>query len=576
MECENITYIDIFGKQVKSLQGIEHFPALQKLKCNHNEITSLDVSKNPALVQLSCNENPITSLDVSQNPSLAALDCNHNKLTSLDVSKNTVLRELVCSKNQLTTLNTGNNHTMMYLDCGDNQLTELDVSQNPALIYLNCAKNQLTRLDLQEHTALLELNCANNQLTELDMSQNPALENIICADNQLSTLDISKNPSLKGLHCSNNRLSTLDASKHPALEQLTCDENQLIRIDVSESPFITELTCRGNRLTELDVSQNPALSFFSCASNQLTTLDVRKNSALQFLMCGDNDLTTLDLQNNTDLMALECTKNQLTSLDLRNNSKLVNFQVSGNRYPLPQKTDFDYTTLPGSFDVSKISNVVGGSFDPETHTFRFDEGKTCATYTYDLGNEHTETFMLHFNPFEDVKIHHFYYDSVIWAVNEKITDGITSTTFAPEHDCTRAQVVTFLWRAAGSPRPESYGNSPFQDVQDPSTFYYEAVLWAAEKGITDGITTDTFKPEGVCTRGQVVTFLWRFKDQPEPQNPDSSFVDVQDAGRFYYKAVLWATENKITDGVAPNVFRPEGTCKRGQIVTFLYRCLNQG
>jgi hypothetical protein len=131
-------------------------------------------------------------------------------------------------------------------------------------------------------------------------------------------------------------------------------------------------------------------------------------------------------------------------------------------------------------------------------------------------------------------------------------------------------VVTFLWRTAGAPEPSSDTN-PFKDVKK-SKFYYKAVLWAAENHITEGTSATAFSPEAGCTRGQVVTFLWRFSGSPAPKTETNPFTDVK-KGKFFYNAVLWAAENEVTAGTTPTTFSPEDTCTRGQIVTFLYRAM---
>ena len=171
--------------------------------------------------------------------------------------------------------------------------------------------------------------------------------------------------------------------------------------------------------------------------------------------------------------------------------------------------------------------------------------------------------------FDDVQdASQYYYEPVYWAVDKGVTKGTSEKLFSPGSGCTRAQVVTFLWRAAGEPEPDTYDN-PFQDVKT-GQYYYKAVLWAVGKGITKGTSDTTFRPDQTCTRAQIVTFLWRAKGQPEPASLDNPFSDVK-TGEYYYKAVLWAVAAKITNGTTPNKFSPDATCTRGQIVTFLYR-----
>lgn len=173
------------------------------------------------------------------------------------------------------------------------------------------------------------------------------------------------------------------------------------------------------------------------------------------------------------------------------------------------------------------------------------------------------------NPFVDVAEGKYYYDAVLWAAENGITGGTTATTFEPATTCTRAQTVTFLWRAAGSPEPESTV-MPFTDVVEGS-YYYDAVLWAVENGITTGTSATTFEPYATVTRAQNVTFLWRWAESPaaEQANP---FTDVAE-GKYYHDAVIWAAEQGITSGTTATTFSPNDPCLRSQIVTFLYRYL---
>ena len=172
------------------------------------------------------------------------------------------------------------------------------------------------------------------------------------------------------------------------------------------------------------------------------------------------------------------------------------------------------------------------------------------------------------NPFVDVSEADYFYDPVLWAVDEGITNGTDATHFSPEATCTRGQVVAFLWRAAGSPAPSSSTN-PFTDVSS-SDYYYNAVLWAVGKNITNGTSATTFGPNAGCTRGQVVTFLHRFENSPAPASSTNPFIDVS-SSEYYYTPVLWAVGRGITNGTDATHFSPNETCTRGQIVTFLYR-----
>ena len=172
------------------------------------------------------------------------------------------------------------------------------------------------------------------------------------------------------------------------------------------------------------------------------------------------------------------------------------------------------------------------------------------------------------NPFRDVSDDAYYFDAVKWAVANGITNGTSATTFSPDEGCTRAQAVTFLWRVAGQPAPAEHKN-PFADVKE-GTYYYDAVLWAAEKGITIGTSDTTFSPDDTCTRAQIVTFLWRREGKAAPTSANNPFADVK-LSAYYGNAALWAIEKVITNGTSDTTFSPDDTCTRAQIVTFLYR-----
>ena len=162
----------------------------------------------------------------------------------------------------------------------------------------------------------------------------------------------------------------------------------------------------------------------------------------------------------------------------------------------------------------------------------------------------------------------WFYDPVTWAVENDITGGIGDGMFGPEDPCTRGQVVTFLWAAAGKPTPTMTFN-PFSDVSTDD-YYYHAVLWAVQNGITAGSSETTFSPDAPCTRSQVVTFLYAAAGRPEPNLLVNGFSDVTEKD-YYYKPVLWAVQNGITQGVGSGLFGSVNTCTRSHIVTFLYK-----
>ena len=175
--------------------------------------------------------------------------------------------------------------------------------------------------------------------------------------------------------------------------------------------------------------------------------------------------------------------------------------------------------------------------------------------------------------FVDVAKGQYYYDAVLWAANEGITGGTSANTFSPDANCSRGQVVTFLHRMIGSPEPAAI-TLPFADVKT-SDYFYKPVKWAFGSKITGGTSDTTFSPDETCSRAQVVTFLWRTAGQPEPKGKNNPFADVK-SDSYYYKAVLWAVEQGITGGTSATTFSPDNNCTRAQVVTFLYRFINVG
>lgn len=198
------------------------------------------------------------------------------------------------------------------------------------------------------------------------------------------------------------------------------------------------------------------------------------------------------------------------------------------------------------------------------YTFTMPASKVTVKATFMEDNS-----MLNF--FVDVPADAYYYDAVLWAAEEGITGGVDAAHFAPNASCTRAQIVTFLWRAAGSPAPKS-STMPFTDVAE-GAYYYQAVLWAVENGITKGTSETMFSPDATCSRAQIVTFLWRSQKSPAAGTANP-FTDVK-ASAYYADAVLWAVKEDVTKGTTATTFSPNDNCTRAQIVTFIWRCLSE-
>lgn len=284
-EQRKVETIEVEGKNISNLKGIEAFPNLKELKCGNNSIQNLDLRQNPKLETLKCNKNQLTQLDLSKNPDIDYLNCSENQLEQLDVSH---LKDLV------------------NLDCSHNNLEQLDVKNSKFLVALYCSWNRLTELDA-------------------DVSHKFHLERVECQNNQLTSLILGQNKLLKKLNCANNQLTQLNLNNMDSLEELKCFNNQLTVLDVSSSQNLTKLVLKNNHLTSLNLDNNPNLDF--------TYTDIYHSDF--------NNVYTVTLN--------------------------------------PDRT-FDLSTLPGNFDISRVTGWVHGN--AEGNTLTVDEGTNVVYYGY--------------------------------------------------------------------------------------------------------------------------------------------------------------------------------------------------
>ena len=533
--------------------NLSNCAALEALSVRYcRAIRTLDLHDLKALIQVTCESNSgLTTLNVSGCTALPALDCQGNRsLTTLNASGCTALKELDCGYTGLTSLNLSGCAALEQLDCGYTGLTSLNLSGCAALEKLECYYDALTSLDLRSCTALKELWCGGNRkLTSLNLSKCAALETLNCVETGLTSLDLSGCTALKTVYCNYNKsLTALKLGSLPQLGWLECEDTALTALDVSKCPSLDYLWCYDTPLTALNASGCAALYNLDITRTKLPGLpDLRKCANLKELGCIGNGWTSLDLSMVPSLSYLYCYGNAFTTLDV---SPCVALNYTASKY-----------ASEGLNPSQSSSN--GYEYD----YYSYSENYTRGQLYVDRG----VTLISKWNPFGDVKEGKFYYDAVIWAYYNRpyqITAGTDAAHFSPNAVCTRAQVVTFLWRAKGCPEPVTTTCS-FTDVKTTG-FYYKAMLWAVEMGITTGTSATTFGPGKACTRGQVVAFLWRAEGCPEPVTTTCNFTDVKTSG-FYYKAMLWAVENGITNGTSETTFGPSKTCTRGQVVSFLMR-----
>ena len=298
---------------------------------------------------------------------------------------------------------------------------------------------------------------------------------------------------------------------------------------------------------------------------------------------------------------LGCQRCGKTLEDLRDELNSAGFEINEKWYELSRKTA--HTGGTATCTEKAVCDECGDAYG-ELGAHRYDAVVTAPTCTQNGYTKHTcssckdsytdnETVktghiikygvcekcnMRFSNPFYDVNGTDWFYSAVMWAYynTPQVTNGKDESHFAPKASCTRAQVVTFLWRAAGRPEP-SGSVKQFSDVPKTNSYAYcyDAILWAVENGITKGTDATHFSPNATVTRAQFVTFLWRYAGEPAPKNMSCGFNDV-DANAFYYTAVLWAVENGVTTGKTATQFAPGATCTRCEVAAFMFRAFSKG
>ncbi len=254
----------------------------------------------------------------------------------------------------------------------------------PALKTLTANDNYLTELDLRCNTALTSLLCYNNELKSLDVRGCTELTTISCYTNQLTTLDVSTNTKLNYLRCYNNKLISLDVSACNALKGLYCYNNQLNLLTLGQKMDLVRIECNDNQLSSLDVSRCLHLDMLHCEYNRLTSLKVNSGSYLQGLYCNNNNLTELDVSRCSGLISLYCGSNFLTSMDFTKVLSITTWRASPQTYSISPTGDlFDLSTLPGEFDVTRLSSLNGGTVDG--NTLNINSGITSVSYKYNVG-----------------------------------------------------------------------------------------------------------------------------------------------------------------------------------------------
>ena len=427
--------------------------------------------------------------------------------------------------------------------------------------------------------SLIELSVELNKITKLDLSKNTNLEYLCVMGNELTSLDLSKNVKLGTLDCAGNQLTSLNVRKCKSLLSIDCSGNKLSKLDVSECKSLGDLECANNKFKELDISQNRELRCLDCSRNDIATLDISGCPKL---------ITEFNKGINASATKYWCDANGTKDL-----KAYQTYEDRGNFLVVPKKTKVErgYKTVSLWQDQKNEAIVVCGS-KLELHLEGYDSGSvTWKSSNTDVASVDPDGIVTGKQAgnvvitakfykttvkcnllvqYKDVtKKSAFWYTPTYDLTAKDVVKGYDKqTAFKPANDCTRAQMVTFLWRLSGCPKPKASTTS-FKDIKK-SDYFYKPVLWAVENGITTGISKTKFAPSGVCTRAQTVTFLWRMAGKPEPSSAKNKFSDIKKSD-YFYTATIWASGKKIVAGYNDGTFKPQGKCLRRQMVTFLYK-----
>ena len=648
---------------------------LKELNCSTNRLTVLDLSQNPKLKMVICSDNALTALNLSSNSKLTNLNASGNireitltgntfdlsSLPGFDASRMSGLTGSKVSGSTLTV--DGNAAVVTYsYDLGYTG-TELDDEEKDVIFTLAIAgrgtdidinKTNFPDKDFRELLLDKEANIDRNQDGKLSTWEIALVQDIDVYDMEIADLTgIEYFTELKYLDCAGNHLTSLDLSRNTKLAELDAENNTYTITPVNDRFYLASLpagfdvaktshwqggTVSGNILT-INSDVDEVTYDYDCGKDFTTTFTLeiptqytvtahglyggvmgitpgedytaRYTVGAQVgLQIGKRDGFTLqgltlegiseeqlqwqakDAESTTRGISFEMPAHNVTvTVNWKANGSSSGGGSSGGGGGGTSTPGYDVSadkTENGTVTVSPKSASKGDSvtitaapdkgyelsgikvIDQNGREVKLtDKGSGKYTFTMPAGKVTIKadfTAQTADSVFADVSADAYYYEAVKWAADKGITGGIGDSLFAPNQSCTRAQIVTFLWRAAGSPEPSAL--SDFTDV--PSDKYYaKAVAWAVENGITNGTTDTTFGPDETCTRAHGVTFLSRAAGT-NTASGNSNFADV-DVNAYYASAVKWAVDNGITNGISSSLFGPDSSCTRAQIVTFLYR-----
>ena len=332
---------------ISSLEGIQCFPNLIQLNCNHNALTALDVGNLLHISVLECTFNDLKEINASGCHMLESFEFSINPLEKVNISGTALKKFIHTRRAAFKELIAQNCPDLTEVECFWNQMTNLDLSGCSALEAVTCFGNQIHTIELAGCTNLRYIRASENQLRRINLNDCISLEDAQLDGNQLSSLDLSNCAELSVLNCGGNLLKELDMSSAPKLINLICSGNQLGKINLRNNPMLINLSCMGNLLETLDLTSCPVLTYLSCSENRLVSINTDGLTKITNYICGENQLIRLDLTGQIALIQLSCVNNELTEIDVSDSVNLAFLWCDGN-------PDLKMVYVWDDFDINKL------------------------------------------------------------------------------------------------------------------------------------------------------------------------------------------------------------------------------
>lgn len=465
------------------------------------------------------------------------------------------------------------------------EVTDIDVSMNTELESLDVSKSKIIDLDVTNNSKLRGLDCSDTGLIHLDVSKNIELEYLDldgCAS--ISKIDLTKNAKLKEFSCIGSGIRSIDISKNTMLDQLYCVSEYIHEVDISDCPHLIEVLKEGefNEFNETRTGIKCNYFFFDGDSRDYY---LQYNADAKLIVDKPAPTPTkaptavptkAPTATPTKAPVIDPTKTP-TKAPTKGPDKMPTIKPS-KKVSITLNKDSVQIKCGGSVQLKatvtgttekvtwKSSNIKVAQVDKTGKVVGKQAGLAEITASV-AGKSASCKVTVLYKDVSDKK--DFWFKPTNYLTAKGVVKGYDKqTTFRPNAECSRAQMVTFLWRLQGEPAPKAKSTS-FKDVKKDD-YYFKAVIWAVEKGITTGVSKTKFNPTGACTRAQTVTFLWRMANKPTVKGASNPFSDVKKTD-YFYKAVIWASAKKIVAGYDNGTFKPQGKCLRRQMVTFLYK-----